>query len=147
MQLQALRRDCANKAMRVKKLWLLSGEDVKRLGSVGLKLAGMQLALTFTFVVSFIPYVCIGSFRRLFIMQRSAPPHPQVLKESLSSLHPAPPKEEALKLLLLLPQPLATALPSVFCHACRSSRYSVARAAAGCLNQLYSQSQLSNFSQ
>ena len=96
MQLQALRRDCANKAMRVKKLWLLSGEDVKRLGSVGLKLAGMQLALTFTFVVSFIPYVCIGSFRRLFIMQRSAPPHPQVLKESLSSLHPAPPKEEAL---------------------------------------------------
>jgi len=35
--LQALRRDCANKAMRGKKLWLLSGEGVQRL-SVGLKL-------------------------------------------------------------------------------------------------------------
>lgn len=33
--LQALRRDCANKAMRGKKLWLLSGEGVKRLQEYG----------------------------------------------------------------------------------------------------------------
>jgi len=61
--------------------------------------------------------------------------------------HPAPTKVEALMPPLLLPQPLATALLIVFCRVCGNGKYSVARAAAGCLNQLYSQSQLSNFSQ
>lgn len=117
--------------MRVKKLWLLSWEGVKRLRSMGLKFAGMWLALSFTFVASFIPYMCMGSIRGLFIIQLSTPPHPQALKESLSSLHPAPPKEEALMPLLLLPQPLATAMPIMFCRACGSGKYSVAHAAAG----------------
>lgn len=101
----------------------------------------MWLVLALLFVASFIPYVSMGSIGD----QLSIPPHPQGLKESLSSLHPAPPKEEALMAPVLLP--LTVALLAVFCHTCGNGKYSAAHAAAEYLNQLYSQSQLSNFSQ
>lgn len=97
---------------------------------MGLKFAGMWLALL---LLLWLPLflTCVWGPSGLFIIQLSTPLHPQALKESLSSLHPAPPKEEALMPLLLLPQPLATAEPIMFCHACGSGKYSVAHAAAG----------------
>lgn len=86
--LQTLRKHSASK-VRVK-MWLLSVEGVKRIRSMGLKLAGMQLTLAF---------FCVF----LYSLHVESRPQPQALKESLSSLHPAPPREEALMLPLLLP--------------------------------------------
>lgn len=81
---------------------------MKRLSSVGRKLSGMLLALAFT---SLIPWhVCQGNVN----IHLPTPSHPQALKESLRSLHPAPPKQEALMPPLLLPESL-TVLAIVFC--------------------------------
>lgn len=125
MQLQALRRDCTNKSMKVKKLWLLSGKGVKRLQSVGLKLSGMWLVLTFTFVTDFVTYLCMGSITGAIHYPALSTPSSSGTKESLSPLHSAAPEEEALMPPLLLPHPLATVLPIVFCHTCGSGKYSV----------------------
>lgn len=77
---------------------------------MGPKLSGMLLGLAFT---SFIPYMC-GVCQGNINIHLPMPSHPQALKESLRSLHPAPPKQEALMPPLLLPQPL-TVLAIVFC--------------------------------
>lgn len=50
-------------------------------------------------------------------------------------------------MLPLLTSTSRLALTVMFCHTCGNGKYSAGRGAAGYLNQLYSQSQLSNFSQ
>lgn len=58
--------------------------------------------------------MCVVSAQEDIDIHLPMPSHPQELKESLNSLHPAPPKQEALMPPLLLPQPLIV-LAIVFC--------------------------------